>query len=294
MANRSYDRESEPYGRRSYEDYDPERRSGRREERGFRERAGDELRSWFGDEEAERRRRLEQERYGRGYYDRDYDRYGSRESEYGRGLRSQRGEYGGRGYEGERSGQYGERGYEDERSGQYGGRGYESGAGWNYPGSGGYGSQGYGGQGYGGQGYPQGREYGQGYGYGGPAYGQTGYGGREQEPWQGQYVGRGPQSYKRSDSRIEEDINERLTQHGAIDAEQIQVSVKDGEVTLSGAINSRMEKRLAEDVAESCWGVRQVHNQLRVQQQQWTQSAQPASQPDSPAPGAPQRRSAAR
>jgi len=32
-------------------------RSGRRDERGFFERAGDEIASWFGDDDAERRRR---------------------------------------------------------------------------------------------------------------------------------------------------------------------------------------------------------------------------------------------
>ena len=38
---------------------------GRRDERGFFERAGDEVASWFGDDEAERRRREDQMRDGR-------------------------------------------------------------------------------------------------------------------------------------------------------------------------------------------------------------------------------------
>jgi hypothetical protein len=73
------------YGRDPYADrgrYDPD-------ERGFFDRAGDEVRSWFGDEEAERRRRMDErydERYDReqGYgdrtasYDADRGRYASR------------------------------------------------------------------------------------------------------------------------------------------------------------------------------------------------------------------------
>jgi hypothetical protein len=55
---------------------------GRREDRGFFERAGDEVASWFGDEEAERRRREDQRMSERGYgrewdrgaYERDEDR----------------------------------------------------------------------------------------------------------------------------------------------------------------------------------------------------------------------------
>jgi len=42
---------------------------------------------------------------------------------------------------------------------------------------------------------------------------------------------------------------------------------KSGEVTLTGTVDRRDEKRMAEDVAESVSGVRDVHNQLRTQQQ---------------------------
>lgn len=45
------------------------------EERGFFDRAGDEIRSWFGDEEAERRRRFDERFAGRDY-DRDNAAYG--------------------------------------------------------------------------------------------------------------------------------------------------------------------------------------------------------------------------
>ena len=42
------------------------------------------------------------------------------------------------------------------------------------------------------------------------------------------------------------------------------VTVKDGEVTLSGTVEDRDARWLAEDLAESASGVRAVHNRLRV------------------------------
>jgi len=79
-----------------------------------------------------------------------------------------------------------------------------------------------------------------------------------------QHRGRGPKNYKRSDSRIQEDINDRLTDDGWIDASDIEVSVSGREVTLSGHVASRDEKRRAEDIAEGVSGVGHVQNNLRV------------------------------
>jgi BON domain len=81
------------------------------------------------------------------------------------------------------------------------------------------------------------------------------------------YRGRGPKGYTRSDDRIREDVNDRLTDDWSLDASDIEVSVSGGEVTLSGTVNSRMDKRRAEDIAESVSGVRNVQNNLRVRQQ---------------------------
>ncbi|HWQ36698.1 MAG TPA: BON domain-containing protein [Blastocatellia bacterium] len=86
----------------------------------------------------------------------------------------------------------------------------------------------------------------------------------EWERMRGPYAGRGPQGDRRSDERIAEEINEQLTHHGMIDATQIQVRVQDGEVTHEGTVGSRAERRLAEAAAESCSGVREVFNHLRV------------------------------
>jgi len=82
----------------------------------------------------------------------------------------------------------------------------------------------------------------------------------------GRYTGRGPKGWQRSDDRIREDVNERLTDHPHIDASEIEVQVQNGEVTLSGTVEDRHAKRLAEDIAESVSGVRDVHNQIRVHQ----------------------------
>jgi osmotically-inducible protein OsmY len=80
------------------------------------------------------------------------------------------------------------------------------------------------------------------------------------------FFGIGPKGYKRSDDRIREDISERLEDHPNIDASNIEVSVDQGVVTLSGTVDDRRGKRLAEDVTEDIRGVKDVHNQIRVQQ----------------------------
>lgn len=61
-----------------------------------------------------------------------------------------------------------------------------------------------------------------------------------------------------------------MTWHGQIDATDIQVDVNDGIVTLTGTVDSRREKRMAEDVAESVSGVWDVNNHLSLQQISWT------------------------
>jgi osmotically-inducible protein OsmY len=61
-------------------------------------------------------------------------------------------------------------------------------------------------------------------------------------------------------------VNERLMRHGDIDATDIEVTVSNGEVTLSGAVDDRRTRRLAEDVAENVTGVTNVINRLRVGQ----------------------------
>jgi osmotically-inducible protein OsmY len=92
-------------------------------------------------------------------------------------------------------------------------------------------------------------------------------GGMTQYGERGRFAGRGPKGWQRSDERIRDDINERLTDHPDIDATEIQVQVNQAEVTLTGSVEERRAKRLAEDIAESVAGVKDVHNQLHVEPQ---------------------------
>lgn len=87
-----------------------------------------------------------------------------------------------------------------------------------------------------------------------------------QEGWEqvGPMTGRGPRGYRRSDERIQDDVCDRLTRHGEIDASEVEIQVEQGEVTLNGMVPTRRMKRLAEDEAWSLPGVEQVHNRLRV------------------------------
>lgn len=79
---------------------------------------------------------------------------------------------------------------------------------------------------------------------------------------QGPYQGVGPADYTRSDERIMEEVNERLTRHGQVDARKVSATVMNGVVTLSGTVNTRRERRLAEEAVESVSGVKEVQNWL--------------------------------
>jgi osmotically-inducible protein OsmY len=212
-----------------------DRRGG---DRGFFDRAGDEVRSWFGDEEAQRRR-VRDERESRAE-DRE------------------------RGWGGARADEEGERewarqwGYVEGRGAR--GAGERAARGWGY--SGGYGA---------GPGFAGGRSewtLGGGYEPGGwtgqARYGRGSFLGRD--AMAGPYAGRGPRGYQRSDERIREDVCERMCDCGELNASDIEVRVSNGEVTLQGTVRDRQDKRLAEDLADQVSGVREVHNQIRVSQ----------------------------
>jgi osmotically-inducible protein OsmY len=82
----------------------------------------------------------------------------------------------------------------------------------------------------------------------------------------GQYRGKGPRNYSRSDERIKEDISDRLSDDPFVDATDIEVTVSNGDVTLTGTVDHRSTKRRAEDLAESVSSVKNVENRLRVSQ----------------------------
>jgi hypothetical protein len=78
------------------------------------------------------------------------------------------------------------------------------------------------------------------------------------------FRGRGPKNYRRPDNLIREDINDRLTDDRYVDASEIEVDVKEGEVILSGYVPDRAAKRRAEDLAEGVFGVKYTENRLKV------------------------------
>ena len=236
--------------------------------------------------------------YGAGRFGRD--EYGGgaggyEEGAYGgsaqRGYGDQ-GRYGGQGYGGQGYGGQGDRnqGYGGEGStgrsyGGYGGQGWRGSEGgdaqaWRreqgYGGQGGYGGQasggGYGQQRYGGQQGQGGQN--RGFAGGNPQVEATSDG-DAQRGWRsmfggdqgrmGEHRGRGPKNYSRSDDRIREDVNDRLSDDSWLDASEIEVEVKSGEITLTGTVQSREDKRRAEDLAEQVSGAKHVQNNLRVQ-----------------------------
>jgi ferritin-like metal-binding protein YciE len=91
---------------------------------------------------------------------------------------------------------------------------------------------------------------------------------RVQSWWQvpGPFSGVGPRGYQRSDERILEEVCDRLMWHGDINAQDIEVQVRDREVVLKGDVEDRRSKHKAEEVVSSVVGIEDVHNQLKVRQ----------------------------
>jgi len=122
---------------------------------------------------------------------------------------------------------------------------------------------------------------GTGMGMGTPGYGRSEFGSnygsragwdlgthqRDQMPAGRSYRGMGPQDYKRADERIRDDIHERLTESHHVDARKIVVDVNQGNVTLTGTVQHRRMRYVAEDIVESVMGVANIENQLRVQEE---------------------------
>lgn len=244
------------------ERYGGQRASTRRGGGGYNERARDD------DFEQEERDRYRSSEFGRDYG--ETERYGgasgarnegswrSRERDYGRSL-------GSRGYEG----------YDEQENF---GSPYNAGDRDINRSGGQYGNQGR----TGGQRYGQGmRDYNpsQGFGFSPEPdemrwsrqqglHGSSEYGGhissqRSQADYQS-HAGKGPKGWQRSDERIREEVNEALARHPDIDPTEIEVRVQSGEVTLTGTVDERRDKRMAEDIVEQVLGVKDVENKLKV------------------------------
>ena len=270
--DRDYDRDSQYYGQYN-------RRSSLENTRSFGERADN---RWGENRYGEGRGRearygeygtkggsgYSASSYGRG---RESERYG-RESSSGGGRESGREGYWGRGWENERD--------DDTRESRYGSygrsgaeRGYSEGMRensqrYNYP-TGFRSNESYGGRGYGNERdrYDSGEDRGW-WDRASDAvaswFGDEDAERRRHMDQQREHRGRGPKNYRRSDERIKEDVNDRLSDDYYVDASDIEVAVSNTEVTLTGTVNSRADKRRAEDIADSVSGVTNVENRLRV------------------------------
>ena len=102
-------------------------------------------------------------------------------------------------------------------------------------------------------------------------------------PSRADHWGRGPRGYRRADRRILEDVSDRLTDDPDIDASEIEVGVRDGEVTFEGTVGDRAQRRRAEDIAERVPGVTHVQNNLRLGPRDRVEAPLPRSEPAAPA-----------
>jgi osmotically-inducible protein OsmY len=217
--------------------------------------------------------------FGQGSYDQDpYERYGNRHQQYGSDFDRNRSEYGNNsytdneGYQGNTRGNYDQDNFNDMRQGQSQ-RWPMSNENWNDSDADnsrwmnrnyrdensktdGYGNLS---GGYGRNSFDERNRWNE--------HGASSFDPNRSQSW-GQSVesmrGKGPKGYRRSDERIQEELNDRLTDDHLLDASSIEVTVKNGEVTLSGTVQSKQDKRRAEDVAESLSGVSNVENKIRL------------------------------
>jgi len=275
---------------RDLEDRDREYGRGRDrelnyDERGMMSRGADEVRSWFGDDEARRRREMDEQRQ---------ERFSSRERDAGPNSQQVRHDHGWSNQRpdsrwqsewGGSQSSYGDQRDFIGRSGDWGRRQYSPrGREWDQPGYRRESTQWSGGpRDYGNE--DTSRQYGNRWNMGRTDFSTTGEGRWSGQPsgsssyggWpyeSGKFAGRGPRNYQRSDDRVREDVNERLTADPRIDASDIDVRVQNGEVTLSGTVDDRRTRRLAEEIIEDLPGVRDVHVELKVNESRWGRPGQ--------------------
>lgn len=74
-----------------------------------------------------------------------------------------------------------------------------------------------------------------------------------------------PEPDRRPDARIQEELSQRLSSDAALERAAIDIAVYGSDVTLSGTVGSRRDKKRAGDIAEAVTGVEHVRNDLRVQ-----------------------------
>lgn len=103
-------------------------------------------------------------------------------------------------------------------------------------------------------------------------------------PRTGPHIGKGPKGWARSDERIHEQVCDALAMDPYIDASEIEVSVQNGIVTLSGKVDHRSTKRRAADCIENLPGVRDVDNNISIDQGFFEQAKELLTGEPEPAP----------
>ena len=91
-----------------------------------------------------------------------------------------------------------------------------------------------------------------------------GQSGAERRKTGGSHAGQSAKFHRRSDDKIHEEVWELLSNNADLDASEIELHVEAGEVTLTGSVDSRDARWLAEDLVNSVTGVREVTNRLKV------------------------------
>lgn len=99
-------------------------------------------------------------------------------------------------------------------------------------------------------------------GAGEPDY-RRGYGGGRRRESRPNHAGKGPRM-RRTDERIKDLVHEVLTEHSGIDASEITIEVKEGDVYLTGSVTDRRMKYRAEDAVDELWGIGDIYNKLEV------------------------------
>ncbi len=80
----------------------------------------------------------------------------------------------------------------------------------------------------------------------------------------GNFYGRGPKGYKRSDESIKEEACELLFWSSEVDASDIEVSINEGCIYLDGHVSSQNAKKETEAIVEDIEGISDVVNRLQV------------------------------
>ena len=81
--------------------------------------------------------------------------------------------------------------------------------------------------------------------------------------------GKGPKNYKLLDKTIYTEVCEKLMATPYVDASDIEVHVHEGVVQLTGMVEDRKMKKMAELVLENISGIQDINNRLTLQRRDY-------------------------